>query len=111
MDNTLHINGYKTIHTPAVSTSHGRKKGGLCIYVSHRVNVKKLEFTTSNIYYQVLKLYIDNLHCTAQLNFYYNFPKEQAKVVLRHLQKEMHTMQMEINKDICVIWGGDFNIA
>lgn len=37
----LHLNGYKTFHTQAIGGLHGRAKGGLCIYVTNKLNAIK----------------------------------------------------------------------
>lgn len=89
----------------------GGIRAAFVFFLSHKLNTRRVDLAASNTYYQILKIDIDNSHCTVLANVYNNISALLVGGVIRLLQEDLDTISSNTEKDLCLIWGGDFNVG
>lgn len=105
----IYINSYKTLHTPAIASRHGRAKGGLCTYVSNLVNFGKINIIAEDCFYQIISLPVDKSLTVILVNYYNNVPHNLIEGIVKAIRCHLQTLQESGNNDLLIVWGGDFN--
>lgn len=79
----IHLSGFKTFHVPAGYSSHGRNKGGICVYVTNLLGAVGIKMVKASSYYEIIVIKMSSLVELTIINMYNNLDKGQVCDMLR----------------------------
>lgn len=99
---SIHLNGYRSFHTPVIPSPAGRAKGGLLTLLSNTFPLKVKSFLNTSPYYHIILLQFYS-------SFYNNNFGSNHAAILGLLGRDIADLEKACNKPGDIIWLGDFN--